>query len=101
MSNITQYETQEVPCITLDSFVKSSAMSQLDAIKIDTEGAEKFVLQGAKNTITKFKPLILLEYDNKNTKQFDYNRGELKNLLMDYGYVKFTFPGPSDMFAYG
>lgn len=49
----------EVESITLDHFVSSSGMIP-DAIKIDVEGAELYVLRGARRTIARYRPALLL-----------------------------------------
>ena len=57
-------------------------------IKIDVEGHEQFVLEGAVNTINKDKPNLLIEIEKKHRsdsikKTFDY--------LDDLGYKAYTF----------
>lgn len=56
----------KVKIITLDSFVKSKKLSRIDVIKLDVEGYELKVLDGAKETIAKFKPVIIIAdcFDN-------------------------------------
>jgi|GEM_PF-1111634 len=49
----------------LDAFVVSKKLKRLDAIKIDVQGAEWNVLQGARETIAKFTPLMLIEFENQ------------------------------------
>jgi len=50
-----------VEMVTVDSL----NLLSLDYIKIDVEGAESLVLMGAKETITKYKPIICFEYNHK------------------------------------
>lgn len=47
----------EIEIITIDSL----KLDQLDYLKIDVEGYEEHVINGGINTITKFKPIIILE----------------------------------------
>jgi FkbM family methyltransferase len=48
---------------TLDSYFEEMGINQkIDLVKIDVEGAEMMVLQGAKNTLAKNKPLIIFEF---------------------------------------
>jgi FkbM family methyltransferase len=65
-SNVTAREVKpqaigEVKQITLDSFTQEYGITCCDLIKIDTDGSEMQVLQGARNVIQKFKPLIVVE----------------------------------------
>jgi len=50
-------ESIEVPITTLDSF----SIDQVDLIKIDTEGYEKFVIEGAISTIQRCRPVMIVE----------------------------------------
>ena len=43
---------------TIDSFVKERGLPRVDFIKMDTEGYEKNIIQGARETIKKFRPVI-------------------------------------------
>ncbi len=54
-----------VPVLKLDDIV--AEMEGVDVIKIDVEGAEWLVLQGAEDTLDKLRPIILMEVrKNKN-----------------------------------
>ena len=53
-------ENEIIKGIRLDSFLKSEKISQIELLKIDTEGSEYDVLQTGKNTVKKSK-FILLE----------------------------------------
>lgn len=68
-----------------------------DFIKIDTEGAELMVLQGAEHTIRESMPSLLIEYQELNTRQFGYGPIEIIELLKSWGYTKFTPVGMEDM----
>lgn len=60
---------------------------KIDLIKIDTEGAEYDILLGGSNTITKFKPKILLEYYNGNLEQFGKSIHNLNELISSLNYT--------------
>lgn len=53
--------TEGVGSMTLDDFCKSKQLEKLDFIKIDTDGHEYEILQGAKQTITRYKPQLIFE----------------------------------------
>lgn len=46
---------------TLDNFIKNEKINRVDVIKIDAEGSEMLILDGGKNTIKIFRPIILSE----------------------------------------
>jgi FkbM family methyltransferase len=51
--------------ITIDEFVLDHKLSRVDLIKIDTEGYEERILRGAKETIKKWHPaLVMSAYHN-------------------------------------
>lgn len=49
---------ESVEMITIDNFIKENNIKKVDFIKIDTEGYEKQIIQGARNTIKEFSPVI-------------------------------------------
>lgn len=49
-----------VPTVTVDTFVEQNQLNTVDFIKADIEGAERMLLDGAKNTLTKFAPKLSL-----------------------------------------
>ncbi|MEO5672850.1 MAG: FkbM family methyltransferase [Ramlibacter sp.] len=53
-------EGDEVPVVTIDSL----ALKRVDFIKIDAEDHEAAVLLGALDTLDRFSPPVLLEYNN-------------------------------------
>ena len=67
-------QTKFVPLVSIDSL----NLKRLDFIKIDVEGMEEDVLEGAKISIEKFKPTMIIEVikSNKiNLEKFLHDRG--------------------------
>ena len=61
--------TEKVEITTLDRAMEKENIPRVDFIKIDTEGYEAQVLEGARRTIQKWKPIIAMSaYHNKNDK---------------------------------
>ncbi|MDB4897904.1 MAG: methyltransferase, FkbM family [Firmicutes bacterium] len=54
-------QTFAVACESLDSLVAQAQLSRIDLIKIDVEGSETKVWQGAQDTLQRFKPPVILE----------------------------------------
>lgn len=50
----------ETSTITIDTFVEENKIEKVDFIKMDIEGAESFALNGAVNTIKKFRPKLAI-----------------------------------------
>jgi len=67
-------------------------------IKIDTEGGEKMVLQGAKQTLKKYHPFLICEISSENTSQYGYHTHEIVKLVEELGYVWTNVEG-TDLFC--
>ena len=63
--------------------INSLNLSRLDLIKIDVERMELEVLQGAKVTIERFRPIIIVE-------QLKASKQEIAAVLASYGYEWFA-----------
>lgn len=50
-----------VQAITLDEYLASQAVSAIEFVKIDAEGAEAVILERMRETLHRHKPLVLLE----------------------------------------
>lgn len=74
-------------------------ISDLDFLKIDVEGAELLVINGAINTINKFKPLIHIESNGFSEKIFNISESQLFNKLHSIGYILFDST-PNNYFFY-
>ncbi|MCL5875967.1 MAG: FkbM family methyltransferase [Candidatus Dependentiae bacterium] len=78
---------REVPCIDIDSFVRDNNIKKVDFIKIDTEGAELYILRGAKEMIFRDRPVILMEYNKTNMQQCNVTKEEIHHFLIEMGYT--------------
>ena len=67
---IPQEKWYDEQLYTLDEF----NLLNVDYIKIDVDGFESRVLQGAKNTILKYNPILVLEAENNDTSSIDLCR---------------------------
>lgn len=72
----------------------------IDFIKIDTEGSELYVLEGALEIIKKWKPLIQIETNNSSMKYFGYDDSITIKFLTDIGYIIFDTNGYNPIFYY-
>jgi len=78
-----------VNCLRLDSYVQTHKPPTI--MKIDVEGAEFFVLEGGKETLKKYQPIIIME--------FGIDKYHLKavNLLFELGYKMYSLTKDGDL----
>tara|TARA_B110000285_G_C15024623_1_gene563466 strand:+ start:475 stop:915 length:441 start_codon:yes stop_codon:yes gene_type:complete len=79
---VTKIETQKI-----DTIIKNQKLDDYSLlIKLDIEGHELQAIEGAKSTIKKYKPIIIMEFSsyifNKKDQAFDY----LKSFLVEFNY---------------
>ncbi len=81
---------EEFDCevVSIDDFLLPK-LSNLSFVKIDIEGAEFFALQGMKNTIQKFRPVVLLEINPFFLKGFNIEESQLTNFISEIKYSVF------------
>ena len=60
------FARENIKLTTLDTFLRNNSLERLDFIKIDVDGHEPFFLAGARETIDRFDPAILLEVNHLN-----------------------------------
>lgn len=73
---------------TMDRVTNDQRLTRLDFIKIDTEGSELRILRGGHCTIKKFRPIILLEWNEINLMQCGSSTTELLHFIRnDLQYV--------------
>ena len=87
---------ERVPVTTLDRFVRERGLPNVSAMKIDVEGAELGVLRGARDTLQRFHPILLLELNPTALGEHGTTPGDLLGLIADLGYRLFevTKDGP-------
>jgi hypothetical protein len=89
-NKVTKNPTQEIDMTTLDSY----NLSNVDVIKIDVEGSELHVLEGAPTLIETQQPLIQVELRDTHCKRFGYTPDDIIQYVMGKGdYVMSDFNG--------
>lgn len=83
-----------VLCAPLDVLVNLAGLERVDLIKIDVEGSEFQVLDGARETLKRDRPALILEYNSITAQYFDgRSAADLHQLVRDLGY-QITFLAP-------
>ena len=82
LSGLSSGGGETVPTITLDDFMAERGLDRLDLIKIDVEGAERRVLEGARRTLETCKPRLVFESGHESAG----DRAAIADLLDGAGY---------------
>jgi len=82
----TQVRAEVCRTVSLDHFLREEGLRPPDLIKLDVEGAELAVLQGARGLITESPPLLLVEMEEKNLRAAGASREAIRGFLSPYGY---------------
>lgn len=64
-NNQLEVKEELVDCLSLDEWVEKSQLKRIDLIKVDVEGSEINVLNGARKTIKKLRPDLIVEFNPK------------------------------------
>ena len=82
-----QFETLEVETNTIDNYCKENNVDKIDILKIDTEGSEIEILEGAKLMLNKTQIIVLEVLDEKNKYREKLSR--VNNILeKNYNFKK-------------
>lgn len=76
----------KVPVTTLDNYITETGIQRLDLIKIDVEGAELYVLQGAKRTLKELRPRVIFEVGQQNLDPYGLRPEHVYQFFKDEGY---------------
>lgn len=85
-----------VPAATLDGYVERNQI-WVDFFKMDVEGGELAVLQGAEKILERQRPTIMCEVEQRRTRQWGYEISSLRGFLQERGYECFTVSPVGDL----
>lgn len=75
-----------IKVIRIDDIVRSLNGQQVGLIKIDVQGAESRVIEGASETIQRFHPTMYIEIDDAGLQHFGSSAETLLKILKENGY---------------
>jgi FkbM family methyltransferase len=76
----------EIPGVRLDTLVGDAGYPVIGLLKIDVQGAEERVLLGARDTILRCRPVILIEIDEGALRDLGSSSARVLDLLGEHGY---------------
>jgi FkbM family methyltransferase len=83
----------KVTATSLDAIDAKNSFKKIDLIKLDVEGFEPFVFEGAKNCILKYKPKMYVEINHDHLQRNHFTGTDLLKIIQDLGYVLFKVKG--------
>jgi FkbM family methyltransferase len=94
-SNAEFARHDEVPVAvsTLDDLVADLQLDRLDLVKVDIEGAEATLLAGAAKTLEGFRPVLMLELEDRHLARFGTTVADVVADLAELDYLPRTWQG--------
>jgi len=83
--------TERVSAQTLDGFAAEAGLTRVDVLKLDVEGAEHWVLEGARGVLRQMRPIILFEASDAALKGQGRNLPDLLEFLRSQDYKLYAF----------
>ena len=81
---------EEVNVTTLDKVIQDEGIDRIDVIKLDVEGAEELVMQGAKKLFEKMHPVVIFEINKLATQRLHIDEYGAWDFLKEFGYQFFS-----------
>jgi len=78
--------TVAIECNTLDNYVTSNKIDKINFIKVDIEGGEYNFLQGARQSILKYRPLLVLELNEQLLERSNASINRVLDFTSDLSY---------------
>lgn len=82
-----------VPVTTLDALARAQALTRLDFVKCDIEGAELRMLCGGQQTIERHRPTLLIEIEDRHTRKYGHRADAVVEWLRRRDYRPYTLGG--------
>jgi|LGVF01.1.fsa_nt_gb FkbM family methyltransferase len=87
LSSSSEEAFHDVSCTTLDDFILYNQIPRLNLLKVDIEGSEVNFLRGALQSISQFRPIIIIELNPNALKVFGNNVLEIVQILSKFEYI--------------
>lgn len=75
-----------VDLVTVDELVQQQEVKPPTVVKIDVEGAEIQVLRGMRQTIKRYRPVLLYEIDDNDATSFHQKQSACDNFIKGHNY---------------
>lgn len=89
-----------ISCVALDEYLADHSSPVVSLIKIDVEGAELSVLRGARVTLSRYHPHLIVEFCEHMQAAAGHSCEEIADLLRSFGYRLWRV-NPAGLIPYG
>jgi FkbM family methyltransferase len=69
--DVVEFRVESVATMTLDQLVQDHRLDRVDVVKLDVEGWERTVLNGARRSLIQYRPLVIFESFASDVDQYD------------------------------
>lgn len=83
---VDRIDKEEVETISLDEFLETNPVDRVDFIKLDIEGSELKALLGARKTVEKFKPALMLGVNENALRASGTDHDKIQMALTEMKY---------------
>ncbi len=90
-AEFSHHDDVPVAVTTVDDLVRALGPDRLDFVKVDIEGAEARLLAGARGTLAAFRPVLMLELEDRHLARFDTTVERVVARLEAAGHVARTW----------
>lgn len=91
MNRVEEDGAIEVPSVSLDELIVAQP-GEIDLLKVDVEGYERFVFVGASKTLARTKAIYFEVYE-RNFERFGYRTADVLQALAAYGFTSYVVDG--------
>jgi FkbM family methyltransferase len=88
---VLQEGTQPVRLMALDSYFVVHPTERIDLMKLDVEGSEERVLRGAQKTLAQFRPVLLIEMNDRSLQWQGSSCRDIAQFLRSIDYCIYCF----------
>ena len=83
---VEKAKVEDVKTMSLDEFIINEGIEHVDVVKLDLEGSELKALQGAINTIQRYRPAVILGVNQNALKASGTSLDEIEQMLKTLHY---------------
>ena len=82
-----------IPVMTLDQLVRDSGCERVGLVKLDVEGYEPEVIEGAHETIVRYRPVVFAEFNRERMAINGFEMMRSWSFFLNNGYEAFQLSG--------